>query len=87
MIWVISDRVMAPLKGKEWKVEGGGAAPRDRFYDLSNDLSLPSSPRLDVGKILGLLVKANEMATAIRTRYVSGSVPVDVREMAGFDSA
>jgi hypothetical protein len=46
----------------------GGAAHRDRFYDLSNDVSLPSSPRLDVGKILGLLVKANEMATSIRTR-------------------
>jgi hypothetical protein len=33
------------------------------------------------------LVKANETATTIRSRYNSGSVPDDVRDLAGFSFA
>jgi hypothetical protein len=68
-------------------MEGGGAASGDGFYDLSRDAvapSLPTVPKLDVGKIRGLLVKANDMATTIRSRFTSDSVPGEVRELAGF---
>jgi hypothetical protein len=39
---------------------------------------------MDVGKIRELMVKANEMVAAIRSRYVSKAVPDEVREFAGF---
>jgi hypothetical protein len=67
-------------------VEGGGAAARDGYFDLSRDAvtpSLPTAPKLDVGKIRGLLVKANESATAIRSRITAGSATEEVKELAG----
>jgi hypothetical protein len=72
---------------KRQRVEGGAAATGEGFYDLSREASfpsLPSVPKLDVGKIRGLMVKANELAAAIRSRYVAESVPDGVRELAGF---
>jgi nicotinamide mononucleotide (NMN) deamidase PncC len=54
--------------------------------DLSRDAvapSLPTAPKLDVGRIRGLLVKANESASTIRSRIVSGSATEEVRELAG----
>jgi hypothetical protein len=72
---------------KRPRVEGGAAAAGEGFYDLSRDASapsLPNAPRLDVGKIRGLMVKANEMAAIIRSRYTAESVPDGVRELAGF---
>jgi hypothetical protein len=72
---------------KRQRVEGGAAAAGEGFYDLSREASapsLPNVPRLDVGKIRGLMVKANELATAIRSRYTAESVPEGVRELAGF---
>jgi hypothetical protein len=72
---------------KRPKVEGGAAAAGEGFYDLSRDASapsLPNAPRLDVGKIRGLMVKANEMAAIIRSRYTAESVPEGVKELAGF---
>jgi hypothetical protein len=68
-------------------VEGGAAASGEGFYDLSREASfpsLPNVPKLDVGKVRGLMVKANEMAAAIRTRITSDSVPDGVKELAGF---
>jgi hypothetical protein len=72
---------------KRPRVEGGAAAAGEGFYDLSRDASAPTIPnalRLDVGKIRGLMVKANEMAALIRTRYTAESVPEGVKELAGF---
>jgi hypothetical protein len=72
------------------RVEGGGAASRDGFYDLSRDATTPSfpcNPKVDVGRIRALMVKANEMATTVRARYTAGSVPDDVRDLAGFSVA
>ncbi len=60
---------------KRQRTDGGGFASGDGYYDLSRDASTPSlppAPKIDVGKIRGLLVKANETATTIRTRYVYG---------------
>jgi hypothetical protein len=70
---------------KRQRVEGGAAAAGDGFYDLSREASVPSLPnvpKLDVGKIRGLLVKANEMAETIRSRYTAESVPDGVKELA-----
>jgi hypothetical protein len=72
---------------KQQRVEGGAAASGEGFYDLSREASfpsLPNVPKLDVGKIRGLMVKANEMAAAIRSRVAAESVPDGVRELAGF---
>jgi hypothetical protein len=72
---------------KRQRVEGGAAASGEGFYDLSREASfpsLPNVPKLDVGKIRGLMVKANEMAAAIRTRVTADSVPDGVKELAGF---
>jgi hypothetical protein len=72
---------------KRQRVEGGVAATGEGFYDLSREASfpsLPNIPKLDVGKIRGLMVKANEMAAAIRSRFAAESVPEGVRELAGF---
>jgi hypothetical protein len=66
---------------------GGGGASGEGFFDISREASLPSLPnvsKLDVGKIRGLMVKANEMAAAIRSRVAADSVPDGVRELAGF---
>jgi hypothetical protein len=72
---------------KRQRVEGGAAASGEGFYDLSREASfpsLPNVPKLDVGKIRGLMVKANEMAATIRTRITTDSVPDGVKELAGF---
>jgi hypothetical protein len=72
---------------KRQRVEGGAAASGEGFYDISREASfpsLPNVPKLDVGKVRGLMVKANEMAAAIRTRITSDSVPDGVKELAGF---
>jgi hypothetical protein len=68
-------------------VEGDGGASRDGFFDLSRDAvvaALPAALKLDVGKIRGLMVKANETATAIRSRIASGAASGEVGELAGF---
>jgi hypothetical protein len=75
---------------KRQRVEGGGAVSRDGYYDLSRDAAVaapPSGPKLDIGKIRGLMVKANEMAEIIRTKYVLEAVPDGVRDLAGFSMA
>ncbi len=75
---------------KRQRVDGGGGPAKDGFYNLSRDVAAPSLPptlRLDVGRIRDLLVKANEMATTIRSRFVSESAPEGVRELAGFSIA
>jgi hypothetical protein len=72
---------------KRQRVEGGAAVTGEGFFDLSREAtvpSLPSVPKLDVGKIRGLMVKANEVAATIRSRYTAESVPNGVRELAGF---
>jgi hypothetical protein len=72
---------------KRQRVEGGAGASGEGFYDLSREASfpsLPNIPKLDVRKIRGLMVKANEMAAAIRSRVAAESVPDGVRELAGF---
>jgi hypothetical protein len=71
---------------KRPRVEGGGNAARDGFYDLSRDAvapTLPSAPRLDIGKIRGLMVKANDAATAIRSRVAAGAASGEVGDLAG----
>jgi hypothetical protein len=75
---------------KRQRVEGGGVAPRDGFFDLSRDASvpsLPSNPKLDISKIRGLLVKANKMAESIRSRCAGDSAPEAVRDLAGLSIA
>jgi hypothetical protein len=75
---------------KRQRTEGGGADSRDRFFDLSRDVAAPSFPnaqKLDVGKIRGLMVKANEVATAVRSRLSAGAVSDEVGELAGFSIA
>jgi hypothetical protein len=75
---------------KRQRVEGGGAAARDGFFDLSRDASVPSLPsvsKLDISKIRGLLVKANEMAESIRSRYTGDAAPEEVRDLAGLSIA
>jgi hypothetical protein len=72
---------------KRPRVEGGGDASRDGFYDLSRDAvatAFPTALKLDVGKIRGLMVKANEAASAIRSRIASGAATEEVRDLAGF---
>jgi hypothetical protein len=72
---------------KRLKVGGAGTAAREGFYDLSRDAVAPTIPtvlKLDVRKIQGLMVKANEAATVIRSRIVSGMALEEVRELAGF---
>jgi hypothetical protein len=64
--------------------------PRDGFYDLSRDTgasSLPTVPKLDISKIRGLMVKANETAEIIRSQYALESAPDGVRELARFSIA
>jgi hypothetical protein len=75
---------------KRPRVEGGAGASREGYFDLSRDATataLPPVAKLDVGKIRGLLVKANELAETIRSRYVVEAAPDGVRELAGFSMA
>jgi hypothetical protein len=74
---------------KRPRVEGG-AAVWEGFYDISRDAcapSLPTAPKLDVGKIRDLMVKANELAETIWSRYAVDAAPDSVRELAGFSMA
>jgi hypothetical protein len=71
---------------KRPRVDGGNTAARGGYFDLSRDAVAPSlhtAPKLDVGRIRGLLVKANESASAIRSRIVAGLATEEVRELAG----
>jgi hypothetical protein len=71
---------------KRPRMEAGGDASRDGYFDLSRDVSaatLPNVPKLDVAKIRGLMVKANDVATAIRSRMVTDSASEELRELAG----
>jgi hypothetical protein len=55
------------------------------FYDLSRDAgeaTLPGHPKLDIGRIRGLMVKANETATAIRSRISDGTASAEIMELA-----
>jgi hypothetical protein len=75
---------------KRQRVGDGEGGSRDGFYDLSRDASapsLPSAPKIDVSKMRTLMVKANEMATAIRDRVSSGTVPDDVKDLSGLSVA
>ncbi len=59
---------------------------RDGYFDLSRDpvvAGLPNVPKLDVVKIRGPMVKANDVATAIRSRMAAGSASEELRELAG----
>jgi hypothetical protein len=70
---------------KRPRVEAGGDGPRDSAYDLSRDAApavLPSQLKLDTSKIRGLMVKANEAASAIRTRISDSSAPPEFVELA-----
>jgi hypothetical protein len=70
---------------KRPRVEGSGGGSRDMFYDLLRDASeatLPGQPKLDIGRIRGLMVKANETATAIRSRISDGTASAEIVELA-----
>jgi hypothetical protein len=72
------------FKRPRWR--GGTRPARDGYFDLSRDAiapSLPTAPKLDVGRIRGLLVRANESASAIRSRITAGSATEEVKELAG----
>jgi hypothetical protein len=71
---------------KRPRMEARGDVSRDGYYNLSRDpvaACLPNVPKLDVVKIRGLMVKANDVATAIRSRLVAGSASEELRELAG----
>jgi hypothetical protein len=75
---------------KRQRVEGGGAVARDGYFDLSRDTATPSPPnipKLDMNKIRGLLVKANEAAEAIRSRVTADAAPEGVKDLAGLSIA
>jgi hypothetical protein len=60
---------------KRPRVEDGSGDSRDSVYELSRDVSavsFPSAPRLDFGRIPDPMVKANEMAVAIRAQLSGG---------------
>jgi hypothetical protein len=70
---------------KRPRVEAGGDGSRDMMYDLSRDAAppvLPGQLKLDTVKIRGLMVRANETATAIRTRISDSSAPPEFLELA-----
>jgi hypothetical protein len=70
------------------RTEGGAGASSDNYYDLSRDASVavpPPIPKLDVGRIRDLLVKANEMAGTIRARLSGDGVSEEVKELARFN--
>ncbi len=65
-------------------------AAREGYFDLSRDASVPSlpnNPKLDINKIRGLMVKANETAETIRTRYAGDAAPDGVKDLAGLSIA
>jgi hypothetical protein len=71
---------------KRGRYEGGDGGTGDGYYDLSGGPSvatLPINPKLDVSKIRGLMVKANDTAATIRTLYAGEAVAAEVRELAG----
>jgi hypothetical protein len=72
---------------KRPRVEGGAGASIDGYYDLSRDATTTTHPtglKVDTGKIRELMVKANEAASAIRSRFVSDLIPEEVRDLASF---
>jgi hypothetical protein len=73
---------------KRLRTEGGVGAATDSYYDLSRDATVaapPSIPKLDVGRIRDLLVKANEMAGTIRARLSGDGASEEVKELARFN--
>jgi hypothetical protein len=73
---------------KRLRTEGGGGASSDSYYDLSREASVavpPPIPKLDVGRIRDLLVKANEMAGTIRTRFSGDGASEEMKELARFN--
>jgi hypothetical protein len=63
----------------------GGESDREEVYDLNRDATTavpPTVPKLDIGKIWALMVRANESATAIRARLVDGCGSAESRELA-----
>jgi hypothetical protein len=63
----------------------GGESDREEIYDLNRDsvtASAPPVPRLDIGKIRSLMVRANETASAIRSRLADGFGSAESRELA-----
>jgi hypothetical protein len=75
---------------KRPRVEGGGAALRDGYFDLARDAvapSLPNIPKLDLNKIRGLLVKANETAETIRNRIAADPAAEGAKDLAGLSIA
>ncbi len=70
---------------KRPRVEGGSGGSRNNVYDLSRDpgtTTLPVQPKLDIGRIRGLMDKANEAATAIRSRISDGTASAEIMELA-----
>jgi hypothetical protein len=68
-------------------VEAGAGTSSDSYYDLSRDASAAAPPpnlKIDIGKIKELMVKANETASTIRSRFSSDAVSEEVRELTGF---
>jgi hypothetical protein len=73
---------------KRMRTEGGAGGSSDNYYDLSKDSSVampPPIPKLDVGRIRDLLVKANEMAGTIRAWLSGDGASEEVRELARFN--
>jgi hypothetical protein len=61
----------------------GGESDREEIYSKDPvTASAPPVPRLDIGKIRGLMVRANEMASAIRSRLADGFGSAESRELA-----
>ena len=72
---------------KRGRYDGGDNAARDNYYDLSRDPNtpaVPTVPKLDVGKVRALMVRANDSATAIRALAAGEAAAPEVRELAGF---
>jgi hypothetical protein len=75
---------------KGLRTDGGTSAASDGYYDLSREASvaaIPTVPKLDVGRIRDLLVKANEMAGTVRSRLSVDGVSEETKELARFNMA
>jgi hypothetical protein len=73
---------------KRLRTDGSAGAASDSYYDLSRDVSVaavPTAPKLDVGRIRDLLVKANQMAGAVRSRLSADGVSDEMKELARFN--
>jgi hypothetical protein len=71
-------------------MDGGAGAVGDGYYDLSREASVAAIltvPKLDVGRIRDLLVKANEMAGTVRSRLSVDSVSEETKELARLNMA